>query len=166
MRSLNDREIFSELVNSNAWKFNLEVSTTSNGCLTMFCLWINVFSIHMCIFQKVVRLRERASLVRTILSWKFRATRNHRWVVHAYTLECFEVIGRLCWNIFLATHGWVLVYASAGVLYPNFFWEYLSTVLLTSRNLYHQRSFRNPVGPFQMPIRYFSISASEWLVVN
>jgi len=44
--------------------------------------------------------------------------------VHAYTLECFEVIGRLCWNIFLATHGCVLVYASAGVLYPNLLWEY------------------------------------------
>ena len=44
--------------------------------------------------------------------------------MHAYTLECFEVIGRLCWNIFLATHGCVLVYASAGVLYPNLFWEY------------------------------------------
>jgi len=41
-----------------------------------------------------------------------------------------------------------------------------STVFLTPRNLQNQRSCQNPVGPLQMPILYFSISASERLVVN
>ena len=49
------------------------------------CLWINAFfDSHVHRLRNVVRLRARANLVRTILSWKFRATRNHRWIAHMF----------------------------------------------------------------------------------